>query len=79
MKVHPSYTNIVRLLVERGDRTPVEMLAMKTDTTASVVLYMLQKLEQLKVVILDPDKKYVRINPGNIPVLTMEQVYALAD
>jgi hypothetical protein len=73
MKVHPSYTNIVRLLVERGDRTPVEMLAMKTDTTASVVLYMLQ------VVILDPDKKYVRINRGNIPVPTMEQVYALAD
>ncbi|HMI67080.1 MAG TPA: hypothetical protein VK517_13635 [Cyclobacteriaceae bacterium] len=70
------YLDIIRLLNER-EEMPIEMIALKTGTTSSAVTELLEKLEQIHVVILDNEKKNVKLaSPSSIP--TMSEFYALA-
>ncbi len=70
MSVKPLHLNIVRILSER-DKTPVEMLAIKTGTTVTDLREVLKRLQQINVVKVAADQKTVSLtDPGEIPPMT---------
>ena len=70
------YGDVMRILKERK-QMPVDMLAWNLGISSSSTLEVLEKLQQVNLVVLDDNKKNVRVsNPDSIP--TMDQILAIA-
>lgn len=66
----------MRILKERK-QMPVDMLAWNLGISSSSTLEVLEKLQQVNLVVLDDNKKNVKVsNPDSIP--TIDQILAIA-
>jgi Mn-dependent DtxR family transcriptional regulator len=70
------YLELVRLL-EDGQETPIEMLALKMGASSQTITDLLDKLAIIRVVEFDVEKKKVKLAPlDRIPA--MNEFYSLA-
>ena len=70
------YGDVMRILKERK-QMPVDMLAWNLGISSSSTLEVLEKLQQVNLVVLDDNKKNVKVsNPDSIP--TIDQILAIA-